>query len=162
MIKKANTEDLFEIVNIYNQAVKKGFQTADTQPVEYQNFKREFLKRDLKKFPFYVYIENNEILGWVSISPYRYLRPALDKVAEVSFYVDHSYLSQGIGSQLLGYAIDKCKKLNFEMVVAILVGANNKSISLLKKYGFDEWGRIPDAYSLKGKKSDHLYYGRKL
>ena len=162
MIEKATTEDLYDILKIYNQAVKKGFQTADTKALEYQDFKREFVKRDLNKFPFFVFKDENNTIGWISISPYRYSRPALNKVAEVSFYVDQSHLSKGIGTMLLNYALKECRKLNYDTVVAILVGKNSKSISLLRKFEFEEWGRIPNAYQFKNITSDHLYFGKKI
>ena len=46
--------------------------------------------------------------------------------------------------------------------MAILLDCNSASIALLKKYGFSEWGRLPEIACLSGCYFDHLYYGKAL
>ena len=50
----------------------------------------------------------------------------------------------------------------FEVLVAILLNKNPASVGLLQKFGFTEWGRMPEIARIDGVLADHLYYGLKL
>ena len=110
-------------------------------------------------YPIYVAELENVVMGFGTISPYRRGRRAMDKVAEVSFFLDYNYHKRGIGSALLKYMMADCPRLGIDSLIAILLGTNDSSIALLKKYGFDEWGRMPEIIHFEDIICDHLYYG---
>ena len=80
----------------------------------------------------------------------------------ISCYLDFSIHGQGIGSRLMEFMLSEAQRLGFRTLVAILLDCNSASIALLKKYGFSEWGRLPEIACLSGCYFDHLYYGKAL
>jgi phosphinothricin acetyltransferase len=68
----------------------------------------------------------------------------------------------GIGSTLLEYAVKRAGEFNLKFLIAILISHNHPSIGVLKKFGFEEWGRMPGIVEFDGLTYDHLYYGRRV
>lgn len=162
MISPAQFKHVKQINNIYNQAVKDGLRTAHIEPVSIQEREVWLGKHSPDRFPIFVFLKDDEVLGWISISPYRDDRQALDEVVEVSYYVDYDHHGQGIASQLMKYAISFCKSVNYRIMVAILVSENEPSVGLLDKFGFKEAGRISDAIHYKDEFRDHLFMYKNL
>jgi len=159
MIRKLTKQDIEAVNEIYNQAIEAGF-NAHTNTISLQDRKIWFQKRDEAKHPSFVFEQNDEVVAWLYFSPYRSGRGALQYTAEVSYYVHQNYRGQGIGSSLLKFAIDTASDFHFKYLVAILLSTNKISILLLEKYGFAEWGKMPDiAHLANGKHASHLYYG---
>ena len=161
-IRKAKTDDLRIINDIYNQAVVKKYQTADIELITMVSRKLWFINHNVEKYPIFVLENNNKIVGWVSLSSYRTGRKALETTAEVSYYVHNDYQNRGIGTVLLKSAIDISAEYNFKNLIAILLESNIRSIKLLEKFNFKSWGTLPKIAKIDGKYYDHLYYGLKL
>jgi phosphinothricin acetyltransferase len=162
MIRNARPEDLPAINNIYNQAVLQRFCTAHLEPVSMEDRKHWFLAHDLARYPVFVAVDKEKLVGWASLGSYREDRQALTHVAEVSYYVDESERGKGIGGSLLNHAVHVASEYGFSVLIAILLDKNIASIALLLKYGFEEWGRMPGIAKIKGQLADHLYYGLRL
>ncbi|NOR88208.1 MAG: GNAT family N-acetyltransferase [Bacteroidales bacterium] len=161
-IRLANMEDLTSIVDIYNQAVRSRMATGDMDEFKVEERLGWFQKFDTDNYPLYVVEKEDKVIGYASISPYRPGRKAMEKVAEISFFMDYSYHGFGIGSRLIEYVIANCKRLGKETLLAILMDINTPSISLLKKFGFVEWGHFPNIINFENTKCGHLVYGLKL
>lgn len=69
---------------------------------------------------------------------------------------------QGVATALLDRVIDHCRSNGFKNIFAILLGGNTASISLLVKFKFELWGRLPQVAEIEGKEIDHLYFGRRI
>lgn len=162
MIKKARPKDLEVINEIYNQAVEDGLRTAHSEPISLAARQGWFKDHPESTFPVFIYEKDGNVVGWLSISPYRSDRQALNEVVEVSYYVDYDYHGKGIATQLMKHAVEFCSEINYRIMVAILVSENIPSIGLLKKFNFREGGRIPGAVHHKGEYRDHLYMYKKL
>lgn len=161
-IRIAKEEDLPAIVDIFNQAIRSRNSCGFTDEVDLAERKAWFADHDALKHPVYTAELDGRIAGFGSMSPYRPGREAMNKVAEVSFFLDFSCHRQGIGSALLKFMIRDCHRLGFKSLIAILLGTNEASIRLLEKHGFKEWGRMPDVIDFGDRKCDHLYYGLSL
>ena len=159
MIRLATPTDLPSIVAIYNQAIAAQNATADTVEFTVEQRLGWFQSHPPEIYPIYVYEENGQVLGWLSVSPYRE-RPALMRTAEVSYYVDYAHHGMGIGSMLLQYALDDASRIGKKVYLAILLEWNTDSIRLLGKFGFEKWGHLPDVAEFADKTCGHLYYGR--
>ncbi len=157
MIVHARTEHISEINRIYNQAVEDGLRTAHTSPVSKEERRQWFERHDLDRHPIFVWLENDSVIGWLSISPYRAGREALSEVAEVSYYVDYNHHGRGIASELMKHGIEFCKNISTRILVAILISGNEESIGLLHKFGFEESGRIKKAIKYDDAYRDHVY-----
>ena len=162
MIRSATFSDLEPIVAIYNQAVLAKFETADTDTFTVEE-RTEWLNSHLNnQYPVIVAEHEGGVKGWLSISPYRAGRKALQGCVEVSYYVDHAFLGLGIGSQLLTQGLEVCRNNGFHTVLTIILDRNERSIQLMKKFGFELWGTLPDIADFDGERCGHVYYGRQI
>lgn len=161
-IRQALHEDLPPINEIYNQAVEQLFCTAHLKAVSMKDRERWFTSHKPDRFPVFVAMQHDSMLGWVSLGAYRKDRQALAHVAEVSYYVDKQQRGRGVGSVLLGHAMKEAPKFGFSVLVAILLNKNPASIGLLEKFGFESWGVMPGIARIGKEEADHLYYGLKL
>ena len=161
-IRNFAIDDLEAIVNIYNHAVDEKFATADTEYVTIDSRKEWFAQHSAETYPIYVAEENNEIVGWCSLSPHRPGRKALRSVAEISYYIHKDHRRKGVANTLITYTVEKAKELGFKNLFTILLDLNKPSIHILKKFGFEKWGHLPDIAEFGGVICGQYIYGRKI
>jgi phosphinothricin acetyltransferase len=162
LIRDASIGDLEAIVNIYNYAVHAQFETADIDQVNWKRRMGWFKGHTTDRYPIYVYEINGTIVGWISLSPYRKGRKALQSAIEISYYVHPDYKQQGVGSQLMKHAISISKLLRYKTLLAIALDKNERSINLLVKFGFEKWGHLPNIAEFNGMECGHVYYGLRI
>lgn len=162
MIRPATKNDWPFIIEIYNEGIANRLSTAETAPVTVED-KLDWLKEhEEERFPILVAEENNIVTGWICLSAYRKGRQALQNTAEISYYIRKHFWKKGIATQLMEAMLSKAKELGFKNLIAILIDANNASIALLKKFGFEQWGLMPDIIEMDDKTYGHAYYGKKI
>jgi phosphinothricin acetyltransferase len=161
-IRDFTEADLKKIVEIYNHAVDEKFATADTEYVTIESRKEWFAQHSSDTYPIYVAEENNEIVGWCSLSPHRPGRKALRTVAEISYYVHKDYRRKGVANSLITYTIEKAKQLGFNNLITILLDLNKPSIYLLEKFGFEKWGHLPNIAVIDEMICGQFIYGKNL
>lgn len=162
MIRYATNADLPGIVEIYNQAILAKFQTADTGLFTVEEKEGWFNSHDTANYPILVEEQDGMVRGWLSVSAYRPGRKALKGCVEVSYYVNQSYLRQGIGSSLLSSALEFCRAANYHTIITIILDRNQQSIQLMEKFGFSRWGHLPGIANFDGERCGHVYYGLQL
>ncbi len=161
-IRIAALQDLPRLVDIYNQAIVARNATADTVPFTAQQRLDWFDLHIPTSYPIYVCTDDaGQVAGYLSVSPYR-SRPALERTAEVSYYVDYSRHGRGIGSALLAHALQDAPRIGKKVYLAILLEWNTASRNLLEKFGFEKWGYLPAVAEFDGQVCAHLYYGKVL
>jgi L-amino acid N-acyltransferase YncA len=160
IIRAATIDDLSSIVAIYNEAVEQRFATADLEPVTVEQRVAWFHEHDPASLPIYVAERERKPVGWCSLSAYRPGRAALRRTAEISYYVSAAARGRGVGTALVQHAIDQAPRLGKHVLFGILLEKNTVSVGLLKKCGFELWGRLPDAALIDGELVSHVYYGR--
>ncbi len=161
-IRPALFEDLTSIVNIYNQAIRSRRATGNLWEFSVRERIDWFNKHNGDSFPIYVAELNGEVVGYVNLSEYRPGREAMTKIAEVSFFLEDEYKGIGIGSALLDHVIKDCHRIDKTTLLAFVLDVNIESDKLLKKYGFQEWGRLPGTIYIDDKIHDHIIYGLKV
>ena len=137
-IRLATFKDLAAIVKIYNQAINSKTTTGDLQEFTVNERTDWFQKFSSDEYPIYVAALQEKIIGYATLSPYRTGRKAMERIAEISFYIDYKHHNLGIGSALIQHCIDDCPRINKESLLAILLDINTSSVQLLKKFGFSE------------------------
>lgn len=162
MIRVANINDLNGILDIYNQAIAAGFQTAFEEPFDEVEGTKWLGSHLNDRYPLFVFESGESIMGWASISPYRQGRAALDGTVEVSYFVHKDHFGKGIGLQLLTHTINSAIKLRYKTAVAIILDKNIPSIRLIEKAGFAKWGHLPGVAKFGNTECGHLYYGIRL
>lgn len=161
-IQYASIKDLESIINILNQAILSKNSVAYLSPIKVKEKINWFKEYDKNEYPIIVAEENDEILEWLSLSPYRPGRLALRFTAEVSIFIHNKYQLQGIGSQLLDFILKNYNQYHIKTLFAILFDSNKGSIKLFKKFGFEKWGHLPIVADFDGKEIGHFYYGLRL
>lgn len=161
-IRIAQHKDLDAIVAIYNQAIQQKGLTADLDEQNVSDKTSWFEAHQTARYPIFVACKEEQILGWISLSPYREGRKALQQTAELSLYIDTRHLGQGIGSKMMEYSLETAKGLGFKHIIAILIGSNSRSVALFEKFKFERWGLLPSIVQVDDKQLDHLIYGKHL
>lgn len=159
-IRPATDDDVAAITEILNQAIatrSAGF----TQPVT-DDERRTWLHAHGPNQPVVVAEINGQVTGWAHLSDYRLGRRAFRATAEISYYVHDECRRRGVASALVTDLIARCPGLGIETLVAFLLANNVASLSLLAKFGFEEWGRMPQVAVFAGEAVDHVYYGRRV
>jgi phosphinothricin acetyltransferase len=161
-IRYVKETDLKEIVDIHNQAIRTRSSTAFLNEFTVDERKEWFLEHTHTGYPILIAEQNNKIIGWTSLSPYRKGRKALGKAVLVSYFVHSDFRRKGIGTKLLNEIIIEARNLGYETLLAIIFDSNVGSVKLLEKYNFEKWGFLPDIAEIEGNKISHIYYGKKL
>ncbi len=161
-IRFAAMGDLGDIVKIYNQAIETKRATADLEKITTEDRKQWMIDHKSDTYPVYIAEIDGEVAGWCSISPYRAGRRALARTAEISYYIDFNHHRKGIASRLVEHALSDCERLKIKNLFAFILSVNERSINLLKKYGFEQWGYMPEAADLDGTICGHCLIGKQL
>ena len=154
--------DLEAANEIYNQAVRSKYQTAETEETSIGYRRNWYEEHQSGNYPVFVVDDSGEVVGWVSLSEYRKGRRALRHTSEVSFYIRKDKQGQGIGTQLLEFAIDRAREINIKTLIAILLEPNAVSIMLLEKFNFQKWGDMPNVAEFDGIECNHQFYGLRI
>ena len=124
----------------------------------------EFLKDNLdsnKDMMIAAFI-NNELAGNVGISCVRN-HIKLKHRAVFGISIKEKYWNNGIGNVLLREVIEQAKKMGYEQIELGVFSDNEKAKDLYKKYGFEVWGNMKNAYKLKdGTYCDEIMMGRMI
>ena len=130
MIRFLEKKDIPDVLTIYQLGIDTGIATFETRAPSSDQWDQKF-HLQLR----YVFEENKNILGWVSITPVS-SRDVYKGVGEVTIYVHPHAQGKGIGSQLLIYLIEQAKLSNYWMLQSSIFEVNSASIQLHKKCGF--------------------------
>jgi len=168
-IRLAIEADLPVIIEIYNASIPSRLATADLEPITVES-RRTWFRSHGDRYPVWVATigdrhiqsdQNEQVIGWLSLQMF-YGRPAYHKTAEVSIYIDPNYQGQGIGKQLLDFAIAQCPKLGISKLVGFIFAHNAPSCHLFQKFGFQQWGLLPQVAELDGQEQSLLILGRSI
>lgn len=158
----ARVEDLPRIVQIYNSTIACKTVTADTAEVSVEERLAWFNRHNQTKRPLWVFSDSvDNVLGWLSFESF-YGRPAYDKTVEVSLYIDQNNRGKGLGTEILAFAVDNCRRCNVETLLAYVFDRNKQSIRLFTKFGFQEWGKLPSVAEIEGTKLSLVILGLKV
>ena len=142
MIRPVHINDAQELLDIYNYYVINTTANFDIEPISLKTF-LEKLNHTKADYPFIVYVENNEILGYAYGSRFR-PRPAYNYVAESTVYVKHTAHGKQIGTKLYAELILLLKKTNLHTVLGVLTIPNEASIKLHEKFGFEQVANLKE------------------
>ncbi|SPU04686.1 putative phosphinothricin acetyltransferase [Bacillus tequilensis] len=160
-LRLAENKDLEAVVAIYNSTIASRMVTADTEPVTPEDRMEWFLGHTESRPLYVAEDENGNVAAWVSFETF-YGRPAYNKTAEVSIYIDEACRGKGVGSYLLQEALRIAPELGIRSLMAFIFGHNKPSLKLFEKHGFSEWGRFPGIAEMDGKRYDLKILGREL
>ena len=138
-VRKATEKDLPQILDIYNDAILNTTAVYDYEPHTLEMRRQWFEVKRQQGFPVFVAEENNEILGFSSIGPFR-AWAAYKYWVENSIYVKDGQRGKGIGKLLMQPLIDAAKEMKLHTIIAGIDADNKLSIEFHKQFGFEEVG----------------------
>lgn len=134
MIRKVTIEDAQQLVDIYNHYVLNTVVTFDDVPFTVDAFK-EKIESIHTVYPFLVFEENNNILGYAYANKWRE-KPAYKFTVESTVYLHHEAIGKQIGSKLYTGLLKLLREQDYHVVVGGLTLPNEASVKLHEKFGF--------------------------
>ena len=160
-IRSAELTDITGINEIGNQAIRDSFRTAIDKEISLEERVAWFQSRSRLRYPVWICEKGNQVLGWLSMDPYREGRELLSGTALISYFVHYDHHGKGIGSALLKHLLAHAPE-HIRVVFAIIIDGNEESIRLLKKFGFEQWARLPKVIAVNKVFRDQVYLGKIL
>ena len=157
----ARRSDLDAIVAIYNATIPGRLVTADTEPVTVAGRVAWFEQHVPDRRPLWVVEAATHIVGWLSFSSF-YGRPAYERTAEISIYVDALHRGRGIGAYLVDQAAKHAPCISVDTLLGFIFGHNSPSLALFERMGFARWGHLPKVATLDGIERDLVIVGRRV
>ena len=158
-IRRASTDDLAAVTEIYNEAIHKTVATFDTTPKTLKEQEIWFNEHGPKN-PIMVAEHDVHIIGWASLSAWSD-RCAYSDTAEVSVYIKEEHQGKGIGRKLLETIIKEGEKLGLHTVIARIAKGNEISVHLHESVGFEKIGVMKEVGRKFGKLLD-VYLMQKI
>ena len=145
-VREARDADMDAIAGIYGYHVRRGVASFEYEPPDAAELRRRRDEVRARGLPYLVAERPpaSEVLGFAYASPFR-LRPAYRYTVEDSVYVHPEATRAGIGRRLLQAVAEGCEADGRRQLVAVIGGADERSIGFHRKCGFEEAGRLRGA-----------------
>lgn len=158
VIRQVEKRDAGQLSRIYRHYVLKTAVSFDYDPPSEEEF-AEKIVRTLKRYPFLVAVNGEEILGYAYAAPFKE-RAAYDRCVETTIYLQQEHRRSGVGRALYTALEGELKKqgvLNLEACIAVTDRIEDeflsndsrlfhektgyRTVALFKKCGwkFDRW-----------------------
>ena len=143
-VREVRDSDMDAVAEIYGHHVRHGVATFEYEPPDVAEIRRRCGEVCALGLPWVVAERDSRLLGFAYASPFR-LRPAYRYTVEDSVYVHPDTVREGIGRRLLEALIEGCEAAGRRRLVAVIGGADERSIRFHRRCGFEEAGRIRGA-----------------
>jgi L-amino acid N-acyltransferase len=133
------------ILVIFNDAIANSTALYEYKPRTMETMKVWFATKEANRFPVIGAVdEHGALMGFASYGTFRAF-PANKYTVEHSVYVEKSHRGKGVSVALLQAVIAKAREANLHTLVGGIDAANEVSIALHKKMGFEHAGTIRHA-----------------
>jgi phosphinothricin acetyltransferase len=147
-----------DILAILNEAIEHSTALYDYRPRTMATMDAWFDAKEKGDYPTIGAVdEGGRLLGFASYGPFR-AWPAYKYSVEHSLYVDSAFRGRGIGTLLLEALIARARLQQYHNVIGGIDAANQVSIALHKRFGFEFCGRIRHAGFKFGRWLDLDFY----
>ena len=143
VIRKATSEDLPAMVEIYNYYIQNSVVTFDMDAMALVDWAEKFRWINELGLPFIVaQSANGQIIGFAYVAPWRQ-KAAFKRTVEDSIYLRPAAIGKRVGTKLLGELLEQAKAAGVKEVVAVISdkGAES-SIALHERFGFKHQGHL--------------------
>ncbi|NBP06542.1 MAG: N-acetyltransferase family protein [Bacteroidetes bacterium] len=134
-IRSYKAEDATAILSIYKYYVLNGPYTFETSIPNEDEFSKR-LDEIANRFPFYVLIKDNNLIGYAYACTHRE-RAAYRWAVETSIYLSFDVIGKGYGQQLYKNLLEALTERHFTHAFALIGLPNEKSLNLHKCCGFE-------------------------
>lgn len=155
-IREMQPEDGAKVLSIFEEGIKGGNATFDTEVPTWESWDMNFHKT----CRLILEDESNEILGWAALKPIS-KRTCYSGVAEVSIYISFKAHGKGLGKVLLQRLVQQSEDHGFWTLQSGIFPSNVASLSVHHKVGFRTVGKRERIAKLKGVWTDSLLLERR-
>lgn len=150
MIRRVRpAEDAGAICEIYNHYITDTVVTFENDPVDRETMRLR-IESISARFPYFVYEQDGEILGYCYASTWR-SRAAYDRTVETTIYLHRDRTGKGIGYLLYQELLGALRGLDFHVAVASITLPNTRSVALHEKFGFRKVAHFTEVGNKFGK-----------
>lgn len=142
-IREAVTNDIAEILAIYNEVVANTTAIYEDEPGSPALFEALLAERRAGNFPFFVAVQDNAVLGYSTFGPWR-TRVGYRTTVEHSVQVHADARGRGVGRALISALFPVAEQLGLHRIVANIDSEATASLYLHKSLGFKEVGTFPE------------------
>ena len=104
---------------------------------------------------------NDRVVGHLRLFP-EWNGPKSSHVGQIGMAIIKKFRNQGIGSELLDYAINWAKFVGLKKLTASIFATNDSALNLFKKFRFTQEGRKSQQFFVDGRYIDEILYARFL
>lgn len=151
-LRDCTLADADTIASIYNDYVRSGGSTMDTEEKTRSDIERQ-IQQFSDRETILVLEEEGLFVGWGIIKRYSD-RVGYRFTCETSVYLHRERIGQGYGTTLKKAVIERCKQYGYHHLVAKIFASNLASIEYNKKLGYDVVGRQREIGFRDGKWQD--------
>ena len=143
ILRKYTTEDLPQMIDIWNEVVKDGVAFPQEEPLSWEKAKAFFAAQTFTG----VAEADEKILGLYILHPNNEGR--CGHICNASYAVDGRLRGQHIGEQLVRHSLEAGKQFGFRILQFNAVVRTNKgALHLYEKLGFVRLGMIPGGFRM--------------
>jgi putative acetyltransferase len=140
-VRAANPRDAAAFLDLYRTVAAEGrYIRTETVTQSVRDFRRRFRRSWTDDEADLVAVAGDRIVGSLGIE--RGDRPATRHVATLGMHVDAGWRGRGVGSALMVEAIRWARSVGVEKMELTVYPDNDAAISLYRKFGFVEEGRL--------------------
>ena len=144
MIRQVAASDIEQITEIYNGYIANSLITFEEELIDSSDMGRRIQRMADKKFPFIVWEEAGEVIGYAYAGTFRE-RNAYRFTVESSIYLHPDHFGKGIGKKLYSSLILRCKESGYHSMIGVITLPNDTSVRLHETLGFKKVGHLTES-----------------
>ncbi|MFT3663387.1 MAG: GNAT family N-acetyltransferase [Gordonia sp. (in: high G+C Gram-positive bacteria)] len=161
MIRAATADDLPAITELYAHYVENTTATWALETPDLAAWQEKFSTLAEDGLPFLVVVDDETLQGFAYLADFRG-RGGWRRTVEDTVYLREDATGRGYGTRLLGALLDAADPERVRVVVAMISAERAGSITLHRKLGFVETGRLPGVSEKSGQVLDCVVMQRPL
>ena len=142
-IRQATMDDVEPIFDVWNEGFRQSLGSDPPDDVDFPEFFRHKVRTQDDTYKIFVAERDAEIVGWVSLSPFRSNPAVVDLFAELSLYAKTGHHNLGVGKELLVHCLDYADRSRLQYVVAFIAATNRAAMKMGMQVGFLHIGTLP-------------------
>lgn len=160
MIRPATINDAQQLADLYNYYIRHTLITFEEEELTTDQF-AERIQKISANYPFIVFEENGEILGFAYGNKWRE-RSAYRFALESSVYVKQGHFGKKIGARLYEQLFQDLKKQGCKQVIGVITLPNDTSVKMHEKFGFEKAAHFKQVGLKFGQWSDVGFWQKSL
>lgn len=155
-IREGRMEDLEDILEIYNDAIRRLTATFDLEEKTLED-RREWFSHYGGSYPLIVAEHEGRVAGYATLSKFRE-KEAFRSTVELSVYVAERLRGQGAGKALMARILRLARDIGYHTVISGITAGNETSVHLHEQFQFVLVGHFRQVGKKFGEWQDVLFY----